>query len=227
MDRHRTRQATRRRLVGAASSLPLAGRFGAGVARLGTSAPLAGVLASAYTGSSMAATPACIDHGEPTESQTAGPYYTPNSPRRDSLREKGMAGTRLVLAGRVMSTDCRMLRRALLDFWHADARGRYDNEGYRLRGHLYTDDEGRYRLETILPGIYPGRTRHIHVKARPGGGGPLLTTQLYFPGEVRNAGDSIFSPQLLVTVDASGSEPRGDGDAEPPMSVSFDFVLAT
>jgi protocatechuate 3,4-dioxygenase beta subunit len=85
----------------------------------------------------------------------------------------------------------------LLDFWQADSNGTYDNAGFRLRGHLYTDKQGRYRLETIVPGPYPGRTRHIHVKvAIPGQ--PILTTQLYFPGEPDNNSDNFFSSKLLM-----------------------------
>ena len=36
-------------------------------------------------------------------------------------------------------------------------------------------------MRSIVPGVYPGRTRHIHVKVQPRGG-RVLTTQLYFPG---------------------------------------------
>jgi protocatechuate 3,4-dioxygenase beta subunit len=94
-----------------------------------------------------------------------------------------------------------------------------------LRGHLYCDEHGHYRLETILPGIYPGRTRHIHVKVQAANG-PVLTTQLYFPGEMRNARDGIFNPALLVTMERVG-ERSGAAGAEPAMHASFDFVIAT
>ena len=67
--------------------------------------------------------------------------------------------------------------RALLDVWHADDRGGYDTAGFRLRGHQFTDGSGRFELETIVPGLYPGRTRHIHVKVQAPNG-PILTTQL-------------------------------------------------
>jgi protocatechuate 3,4-dioxygenase beta subunit len=122
-----------------------------------------------------------------------------------------MAGDRLTVAGTVLATDCRPLRRALLDFWQADAAGHYDNQGYRLRGHQFTDADGRFRLETVVPGLYPGRTRHIHVKVQAPDR-PVLTTQLYFPGEPANASDGIFREELLLDM-------RGDRRA------SFTFVL--
>ncbi len=77
------------------------------------------------------------------------------------------------------------------------------------------DNRGRYHLETIVPGEYPGRTRHIHVKVQAPGQ-PVLTTQLYFPAEPRNTNDSIFSPELLMQVQ---NTPNGQ-------LATFNFVLA-
>ena len=162
-------------------------------------------------------TPDCDDHDEPTPSMTEGPFYTPQSPERTSLLEPGMAGTRMVLTGRVVTPGCAPVAGALVDFWHADDDGEYDNQGYRLRGHQFTDADGRYRLETIVPGLYPGRTRHFHVKVQARGG-RVLTTQLYFPGETRNTRDRIFNPALLMAV----SDARGAKDAK---DAKFNFVL--
>jgi len=159
-------------------------------------------------------TPTCGDPGVSTPSQTDGPYFKPSSPLRASLIEPGMPGTRIVVEGSVLGTDCRPIPRALVDFWHADDRGEYDNAGYRLRGHQFTDEAGRYRLETIVPGVYPGRTRHFHVKLQAPGR-PVLTTQLYFPGEAGNQRDGIFNPDLVMKV--------RDGDRGK--LAGFDFVL--
>ena len=116
-----------------------------------------------------------------TQAQTEGPYYIPNSPEKHSLLEDGLTGTRLILVGYVLDQNCLPLANAWLDFWQADANGEYDNAGYRLRGHQFTDAQGRYYLETILPGLYSSRPiEHIHVKVRPEGGAEV-TSQLYFP----------------------------------------------
>ena len=130
---------------------------------------------------------------------TEGPYFKPNSPERTSLIEPSITGDKLVLTGYVLDTDCRPIAHALLDFWQADGKGQYDNTGYTLRGHQFTDNTGRYHLETIVPGLYPGRTEHIHVKVQSSNG-PMLTTQLFFPGVASNQTDSIFDPKLLVTM---------------------------
>src|SRR5262245_957329 len=111
-------------------------------------------------------TPSCSDADEVTPRQMEGPYFKPRSPERTSLLEPGMTGTNLLLTGSVLSRRCQPLARILLDFWHADDAGHYDNVGYRCRGHQFTDEAGRFRLETIVPGLYPGRTRHIHLKAQ-------------------------------------------------------------
>jgi protocatechuate 3,4-dioxygenase beta subunit len=164
---------------------------------------------------SLAPTPSCADPATPTPPQTPGPFFKPRSPRRTSLLESGMAGSRIVVSGSVLSTNCRPIPGALLDFWQADDRGEYDNSGFRLRGHQFADDQGRYRLETVVPGLYPGRTRHIHVRVQAPSQ-PVLTTQLYFPGEPRNDADGIFRRELVLAV-------RADGGAK---TATFDFVLA-
>jgi len=163
----------------------------------------------------LAPTPACDDGVDATLAQTEGPYFTPNSPERASLLEAGMGGRRLVVAGTVLTTDCRPVQRALLDFWQADDAGQYDNRGYRLRGHQFSDARGGWRLETIVPGLYTGRTRHIHVKVQAPER-PVLTTQLYFPGEPANDRDGIFRPELLL------ADVRDRGDTRQG---SFTFVL--
>ena len=118
----------------------------------------------------LSADAACHDGDDATVPQTEGPYFKPSSPERTELFEEGIAGQPIELVGFVLTRACKPLAGALLDFWQADDKGRYDNSGFRLRGHQFSDAEGRYRLRSIVPGIYPGRTRHIHVKVQPRGG---------------------------------------------------------
>ena len=81
-----------------------------------------------------------------------GPYYAPDSPERHKITEKGTPGTKLVVEGRVLDAHGQPIAHAWLDFWQADGNGRYDNLGYNLRGHQYTDKDGRYRAQYLLPG---------------------------------------------------------------------------
>lgn len=145
----------------------------------------------------LAATPQILDADDPTPALTEGPYFTPSSPKRRSIVPAGAAGTRLTLTGRVLTTAGKPVRNALVDFWQADARGVYDNSGYRFRGHQLTDAQGRYTLFTVVPGLYTGRTKHIHVKVQALGN-PVLTTQLFFPNVAANRSDGIFTSECLI-----------------------------
>src|SRR5438132_5701452 len=152
---------------------------------------------TATTAQATTSTRACS--GTPTPSQTEGPFYKPGSPERTSLRESGFAGTPLTVAGYVFSTTCKPIAHAWLDFWHADSNGNYDNTGFRLRGHQYTHKQGRYSLETIVPGEYRGRPRHIDMIVQaPAQAVPA--TQLYCPGEPRSDSERVFAPELLLHV---------------------------
>lgn len=165
-------------------------------------------------GRRLTPTPYCDDGDEPTIPQTEGPYFTPGSPERKSIIQPGTPGTRLTVSGFVFGLSCKPIANALLDFWQCDVNGAYDNIGYRFRGHQFSTSQGAFELSTIVPGLYPGRTRHIHVKVQAPNE-PILTTQLYFPGEPRNNTDTIFDPRLLMNVRQVGSAKEG----------TFDFVL--
>ena len=143
--------------------------------------------------------------------------YLANPPQRSNFRTDAAnaGGEPVILAGRVLTPDCKPIVDARVDVWHTDAKGNYDmTKTYASRGYVLTDGEGRYEFETILPAIYTGRTAHIHVKITPPDG-QTLTTQLYFPNETTNKGDAIFDPRLLVRLDET---PQGK-------RASFDFVV--
>jgi protocatechuate 3,4-dioxygenase beta subunit len=159
-------------------------------------------------------TPECHDVATATVRQTEGPFFKPSSPERADLIEVGMAGQPIDLVGLVLTRGCKPVAGAIVDLWHADNAGDYDNSGFRLRGHQRADAQGRYRFRTIVPGAYEGRTRHFHVKVAPPAG-RLLTTQLYFPGEPKNQKDGLFRRELLMrTAKNEGS-----------LTGRFDFVL--
>jgi protocatechuate 3,4-dioxygenase beta subunit len=144
-----------------------------------------------------------------------GPYYTSGSPERKSIAEKGTPGTRLVLQGRVLDKNGQPVPHAWLDFWQADGNGGYDNKGYNLRGHQFADKDGRYRLETVRPKDYMMRSVHIHAKVRANDNAPILTTQLFFPDEKKNATDYLFNEGTVVKLTDT---------AEGQIAI-FDFVV--
>lgn len=184
--------------------------------------PLAGVVlalaacsaagTSAEPATQSTATTTCRD---PLVEQTEGPYYTPGAPQRTDLTDEATIGIPLTLTGFVLDASCTPVPGTDIEFWQADGAGTYDNEGYNLRGTQVTDENGAYTLETVIPGLYPSRTEHIHVKVT-GPDGVVHTTQLYFPDVPQNDSDGIYSDTMLVTV---------TDETDARMTATFDFVL--
>ena len=168
------------------------------------------------TASAAASATDCTAPATPTIAQTEGPYYKAGAPESANLVTDGMPGTRLTLTGYVVDTSCAPIANARVETWQADSTGAYDNTGYTLRGWVTTDAVGRFTIETIVPGEYPGRTEHVHVKITPPGGA-TLTTQLYFPGSTANDGDGIYDPSLDLAI-------TQDGDA---LVGTYTFVLGS
>ena len=162
----------------------------------------------------LAPTPSFRDGDEPTVRQGDGPFFKPKSSERSDLREPGAQARLAELSGFVLTRSCRPLPGAVVDLWHADEKGEYDNIGFRYRGHLITGPDGAYRFRTIVPAAYAGRTRHYHVKVQSPGS-RLLTTQLYFPDEPANSRDGLFQHELMMRV-------ANVGDA---LTGRYDFVL--
>lgn len=158
-------------------------------------------------------TPSCGRH-EPTLRLTAGPYYKPASPERSDLRADVSRGEAMDISGAVIDTHCRPMSGAIVEIWHADDAGEYDNRGFRLRGWQRTNAEGRWGFKTIVPRFYAVRTAHYHFRIQPPDG-PALVTQVFFPGQSRNAGDGLFDQRLLMRVS------QGEG----VRNGYFDFVL--
>jgi protocatechuate 3,4-dioxygenase beta subunit len=196
---NRRSKATRRRFL-----------FNTGILVAGWELSSAGVALT----QELAATPDCSDGDEPTVPETEGPFFKPKSPQRSDLREPATKGKPFELSGYVLTKSCRPVRGAVVDLWHANENGGCDNIGFRYRGHVITEPDGAFRFHTIVPALYPGRTRHYHVKVRARSS-HLLTTQLYFPNEPRNSRDSLFQRELLMRVADNGESLAG----------RFDFVL--
>lgn len=150
-----------------------------------------------------------------------GPYYKEGSPIKEGGEfAKGIEGEKLVVTGKVLSfLNCNPIKGAILDFWQADSKGKYDNEGFNLRGKIISDENGNYRLDTILPASYSEgnitRPAHIHVKAwiPENPGNPALVTQLYFEGDP-NMDIFVKGPLIMKIVDRNGTK-----------FANFDFVL--
>jgi len=115
--------------------------------------------------------PAC----RPTRPDAEGPFYTPDAPERDRT------GRGFVVSGAVRSAaGCAALAGARVEWWSANPGGEYDDAH---RATQRADAEGRYRYETDVPGRYPGRPLHLHVRVTAPGHRPLVTQLYPKPGQ--------------------------------------------
>ncbi|HXT69945.1 MAG TPA: hypothetical protein VN700_09335 [Vicinamibacterales bacterium] len=154
--------------------------------------------------------PPCKDDLTPA---VLGTDYRPGAPVRSSLIDPGETGTRMTLAGYVTGLTCGRIKGARVDFWQAGPDGKLQATGFRLRGAVLTDAEGRYSLTTVVPGALAGRARRIGVRIAPAGKKPLATV-LFFPDDSVAARDSQFKPALVMKKVAGAENAYG-----------FDFLL--
>ncbi|MEK7530833.1 MAG: hypothetical protein AAB573_03110 [Patescibacteria group bacterium] len=171
-----------------------------------------------------------------TASVTEGPYYVPGAPALSdgNLNYDALPGSSLLIRGRVFEglDDTKPLANAVIDIWQTDTNGsyhpnangdvsRYSADDISLRGTVMTDEGGNYYFNTIYPGEYTGRTRHIHIKVQAPGHDEL-TTQLILalPGDTISFDEDTVSQGLpnchLLSLNAT----------TPPTEARFDFRLA-
>jgi catechol 1,2-dioxygenase len=198
----------------------------------------ASLLGGAFTPSAFAAAEKSC---QLTEHDIIGPFYRFGAPFQTKLAGPNEPGERLVITGRVYSSDCRSpLPNTLIEVWQANKAGRYDTDkpgnftehvDFHLRGMMLTDKQGNYEFETIMPGRYaippnlPGlekyggvtRPAHIHFRVAESSHVPL-TTQLYFKDDPFIAKDpwAKGKPSLAIPLQQDGEFLRG----------AFDIALA-
>lgn len=153
-------------------------------------------------------------------------------------------GERIIVSGRVLDENGRPVPHTLVEVWQANAAGRYlhkvDQHNAPLDpnfsgvGHTLTDEQGRYRFETIRPGAYPWRNHynawrpaHIHFSLFGPAFATRLVTQMYFPGDPLIPFDPIFNctadekarNRLISVLDWESTLP------EQAIGYRFDIVL--
>jgi len=124
-----------------------------------------------------------------TTNDILGPFYRPDAPTRYDLTKTGLRGSVIELKGTVYKSDCTSpLRNALVEIWHCNADGDYDNESsdFQQRAKCMTNEQGTYGFKTILPGKYLNgglyRPAHIHFRISEANSKELIS-QIYFEGD--------------------------------------------
>lgn len=180
----------RRTLIGGATAAGLGSLLGGSASALPRGAsPLA--LPALVPPAVAALAPVALGSGSCTltPQSTPGPFYFDAGLVRQDITE-GKPGLPLFLFLQLLdaSQGCAPMAGAVFDAWQCDALGKYSGYAVKgtpgetfLRGIQFTDANGIAMFQTIYPGQYPGRTTHIHLRARPNLQAPNeLTGQLYF-----------------------------------------------
>ena len=154
-----------------------------------------------------------------TTDDIMGPYFVEDAPIRTVIAHADEPGQRLYISGRILQNDCETpISGAMLEVWQANDAGCYSinldcntgnpgDDDFNLRGKMFSNTNGQYAFETILPGNYASRTMHIHIKITTPNG-EVLVSQIYFDSDplcdtdpwCQEAGERI----LALNEDSSG-----------------------
>lgn len=138
---------------------------------------------------------------QPTEQTDIGIFHIPGAPETRTLWREADPGERLLLRGRVLSTDGAPVPDAQVELWQADGAGQVYPDRYRTQ--LRTKANGGFAVRTALPGYIedaPGvwGARHIHVVVSHPGFQQLISLIL-FKSDPNLAG--LPFPKLAVFVE--------------------------
>ena len=162
-----------------------------------------------------------------TTNDILGPFYRPNAPVRSDLTYEGLAGTRIILKGKIFKSDCiTLLKDALVEIWHCNTEGEYDNDSkeFKQRASLFTNDKGEYSFSTILPGKYLNgelfRPSHIHYRVTEKNSKELIS-QIYFKGDPHIVKDPWASQDKakLRILEITPEDIKGN------LTINFDIYL--
>ena len=144
-----------------------------------------------------------------TQADQEGPFYKKGAPARTVIEKNGIP---LTITGTVLkASDCvTPVTNAIIDIWHCDSQGEYDNDGYKCRGVTQTDQAGKYSFTTIMPPPYGSRPGHIHIKVRAKGY-EELTSQIYFKGDPKIKNDFARNAESGRVIEIKNNKENREG----------------
>jgi protocatechuate 3,4-dioxygenase alpha subunit len=140
-----------------------------------------------------------------TGSQTVGPFFEIGFSwlYTNEIGTAAGSGERFELRGHVYDGLGRPVPDAVLEFWQADAYGRYagpdrSQAEFMGFGRVPTDSTGAFRVRSVKPGRVAGRSGQLqapHLSVHVFMRGLLLPlpTRVYFPGDPANAEDPVLA----------------------------------
>jgi catechol 1,2-dioxygenase len=159
-----------------------------------------------------------------SETNVLGPAYRKGAPARQNLCEPDEPGEPLGISGTVTTAEnCAPVAGATLEVWQTNAKSEYDMDSpkFHLRGKFKSDRAGQYRFDTIVPGPYGTRAKHIHYLVSHSGFEPLIT-QCYFEGDERNQSDALVKPSLIIKL----SDYKHPVNSKKYLKGTFNIALA-
>ncbi len=133
-----------------------------------------------------------------TGKDNSAEFYRPNAPFRNNLLTKDAPVIMKINVSGIVYTDCNTpLSNALLEVWHTNDYGEYDNsKDFNYRASLKTDAEGKYSFQTIIPGKFSHgeayRASHINFRISSKNHHEIIT-QIYFKDDPYIASDPVAS----------------------------------
>src|SRR6188768_3569478 len=171
---------------------------------------------------------------DPTTTDILGPFYRPGAPFKTDLIQSGTKGETLHFSGTVFGKDKKALKSALVEIWHCDETGTYDNtsDNYVYRASAKTSGDGKYNFKTIMPVPYAAgqtliRPAHIHMRISANGVQDLVT-QIYFKGDKYIDGDSSSSdPKSLNRILETSKNAKNEKVVKFDVYLREEYVLET
>lgn len=156
-----------------------------------------------------------------------GPYYSFGTPEARSIAREGTEGLPIIFQGRVVDETGEPVEGIAIEIWHADGNGEYDNVGFNCRGHQFTNTQGCFEFQTVMPfgygqrslsteGVLDFRSAHFHVKLMRDG--HTWTSQVWFPDDPRNSGDIAFQVYKDIAI-------VNQKEIDGKLYCRFDFIV--
>lgn len=193
--------------------------------------------------------------GNATQTTVLGPFHVANAPEFELGDDisAGMAGAPLLVEGNVSGSDGKPIPGAVVEFWHADAKGFYDVQGetglasLAGRGVVRTGAKGEFWFQSVIPAAYPipddgpvgemlkaqgrhpYRPAHVHFMISAPNC-ETLVTHLFLAESDYLDSDVVFGVKdaLICELETqpAGQTARGNRVKKDVAALRYDFVLA-
>jgi|GEM_PF-3376303 len=156
------------------------------------------------------------DERTPTRATGMGPHYVEHVGAETKLWKEDEIGEPIFLRSRIVDTCGKALPGARVQLWHANQDGEHSD--HRWRADLLTDEQGTFKITTVMPGYAGGLPKHIHFIITHAGHEELIT-RLFFRNDPYI--DNAEVNDLAIRLD------EVERDGRRGWVAGYEFVLAS